>query len=97
MDLWLATFVGFIVDMDAQYNLRILGPRLFPLALNDLPFLGLCERSLHGLSPSRRTSPGTPNMPYRGLFDYEERTKLRHQQPNSGLQICARILIRGPP
>jgi hypothetical protein len=48
MDLRFATFVGFIVDMDAQYDVRVLGPRLFPLALNSLPFFGLCERSLHG-------------------------------------------------
>jgi hypothetical protein len=48
MDLRFATFVGFIVDMDPQYDVRVLGPRLFPLALNSLPFFRLCERSLHG-------------------------------------------------
>jgi hypothetical protein len=46
-DLRVAIFVRFVVHMDAQYNFRILGSRLCPLALNNLPLFDARKRSLH--------------------------------------------------
>jgi len=43
----IAVFVCLVVNMDAQYNLRILGARPYPLALNNLPLFDRRERSLH--------------------------------------------------
>jgi hypothetical protein len=57
MGLRVAAFVRYVVHMDAQYNFRILGSRLCPLALDNLPLFDPCKRSLHLWSLGTLHSP----------------------------------------